>query len=281
VRTVNIDLPWASRIRLVNLGDAHVGHVNCREDLLKDVVSLVMADENAYIIDYGDAIDAINLQDKRFTPSELASWMTVADLSDIAKAEVARYVSFLKPAADAGRILARLKGNHEDVLSKIFERDVYNEINDALSLPQDRRLGVDGFVRLHIADNQQPSLTTKRKSATRTGSKQAWTVTAYIHHGYVGGRLSGAKALALQRLPSAFRADIYAMAHSHDKITLAKQMVTADGPQQIVMLNTGSFLDTYSDGTETYGERKGMYPAELGPVEVWLYPDTRKMKMVT
>ena len=277
MRTVTIDLPWTSRIRLVFLGDEHVGHIACQEGLLKDCIGAVMADDAAYIIGLGDAIDAINMQDKRFNPGELAPWMSVADLVDIAKAETQRYADIVRPAKD--RILARLSGNHEDTLSRIFERDVYGSINDALDIPQERRLGIDGFVRLRIGDTRGETYQHPNRSR-RGGSRQAWTVTCYVHHGYAGGRLAGAKALALGRLPAAFRADIYAMGHSHTKVTMPGMVVTADGPQQLAMVNSGSFLKAYAEGSETYAERKGYYPQDLGPVEVWLYPEERKMRMI-
>jgi hypothetical protein len=164
VRTVNLDIPWASRIRLVFLGDEHVGHRNCQEGLLGETIGAVMADENAYIIGLGDSIDAINMQDKRFSPGELASWVSIGDLVDLARAETQRYAEIVRPAA--GRMLARLEGNHEATLSRVFERDVYGGINEALGLPRERCLGYDGFVRLRIADNASPAY--KRRRGNRS-----------------------------------------------------------------------------------------------------------------
>jgi hypothetical protein len=279
MRTVNIDLPWASRLDLVFIGDVHTGNVGCQEKLLSDTVGAVMAREHAYIVDLGDSIDAINMQDKRFDPSELASWMSIADLVDIARSETERYADIMRPAKD--RILARLRGNHEEVLSRHFERDVYGALNAAIGVPDERCLGVDGFLRLRIADNESPKFARKRPSGSKGGSRQAWNITCYIHHGtgHVGkGRLAGAHALGLERLSKSFRAEIYAVGHGHYKMPLHDVMATAEGPVQIIKLETGSFLGSYKEGVETYAERGGMYPRDLGPIEVWLYPETREMR---
>jgi predicted phosphodiesterase len=269
MRTVSIEIPWAPCIRLVLMGDAHVGHAGCQEELLRDTVASVSADESAYLLDLGDSIDAINRDDKRFSPQELAGWMTIADLVDIARTETERYANLVRPAAS--HLLTRLKGNHEATLCRYYGRDVYAELNRAVGLPPGRALGICGFLRLLI----------RERYATRKGSRRAWERTLFLHHGNAGGRLMGAKALALERLPMSFHADIYAMGHSHTKLTSIKERITPDGPEQVALVNVGSFLRSYQQDQESYAEVKLLSPQGIGPVEVWLYPDERRMLLVT
>jgi len=268
--TARITLPLVPRIRLVLMGDAHVGNAGCREDLLRATIGAVMADEYSYLIDVGDTVDAINMADKRFDPSQLAEWMTIGDLVDIARAEVDRYLEIVGPAK--GRILALCRGNHEDTLSRIAERDVYREIAEGLGLPPGRRLGYGGFLQLRIAD---------RRGRKAGGSRQAWIVTIFCHHGHDGGRLWGSKALSLERLMGRFWADIYVLGHSHTKFGGRMSVVTPEGQKDVALINVGAFLQPYQQGKKGgYAERKLLYPQGLGPVEVWLYPEERQMRIV-
>jgi len=269
---VKIDLPWAKRIRLIFISDEHIGNAESDEKLLSDSVQSLTMDEHSYAIFLGDAIDAINVQDKRFNPRSLAHWLTVGDLVDLAEAEVTHYAELVRTAS--GRTLARLKGNHEDALARYYERDVYRELCNACEVPEERRLGYCGFVRLRIAD------TSGKVFTRRKGSRRAWNVDLFLHHGHVGGRLMGAKALALERLPMSFRADIYAMGHSHTKLAAMKRVIAYEGTRQIALVNSGAFLRVYQSGAETYAEARLLYPQELGPVEVWLFPEDRRMRLV-
>lgn len=274
MRVARVTLPWRPRIRLVFSGDEHVGNRECDEQLLQATVAAIAADEDAYLIGLGDTIDAINWHDKRFEPNQLADWMTIGDLADIARAETARYAEIMRPVR--GRILALCQGNHEEALGHYAERDVYRDISEALGVPPDRRLGFGGFLQIRIADRRGKQY----ESGEKRGSRNAWNLTLFCHHGYANGRLAGAKMLALERLPFSFRADIYAMGHSHLKAGMVKRLVGPNGAQDMALLNVGAYLTPYGGGVDGYAERKLLYPQGAGPVEVWLYPETREMKIV-
>jgi hypothetical protein len=252
-------------VRLVFHGDAHIGAGLTDEKLLRDVAaSLGM--ENTYWLDLGDRCEFINPSDRRFDPAALASWIKVRDLADLAACQTTRYAEIFKPYI--GTCLAGLSGNHELTLSRKYERDIYAEANAKLGLAPERCLGYSGFVRLRIY---------RKKTAN------PWSLTIYISHGFGGGWLAGAKALRLERLPMAFNADIYAQGHSHTKMAFCKRRVGIGSrsntirEQPYALVNVGAYMRGELGG---YAEEHQYYPQGLGPVEVWLYPQTQEMKIV-
>ncbi len=274
MKTAKIILPWCSRLRLVFSGDAHMGNRGSDEGLLRATVGNVLNDDHAYWIDLGDALDAINMHDKRFDPAQLPEWMNIYDLVDIAGAEIARYAEIVAPLGK--RILAVCEGNHEETLGRVWERNIYRELAEAMGVPDERRLGSGGFIDLNITDRRGKAY----QDGSRTGSRKSWQIIIFCHHGNGGGRLMGAKALSLERLPFAFEADIYAVGHTHSKLAFTKHVITSRGAREMAMINVGSYVAPYQGGSDGYAERKLLYPQGLGPVEVWLYPEERSMKLV-
>jgi hypothetical protein len=260
VETAEVTLTASSRrdpIKIVFLGDLHLGNAATDEKLIEQAAKRLRA-KDTYWVDLGDACDFINMSDPRFDPRGLPDWVAVGDLADLPRAQVARYAELFQPVAD--KCLARLCGNHEDVLSRHYERDVYGELNRSIGLPSDRALGYSGFLRLRVA---------------RKGMSDCWTLTCFLHHGAGGGALAGSKALRLERLPASYQADIYAVGHTHTKMVLFKRRLGIDTKRMrlkerpLVMLNVGAWMRAEGAG---YAERAGLYPQGLGPVELWLWP---------
>ena len=258
---------WYGPVVLVLLGDLHLGAANVDEKLVQEVATRLTGD-NVYWVDLGDSIDAINMRDPRFDPRMLPEWVDLADLIDIPKAQTIRYKHYFGKLG--ANCLARLYGNHEMVLQKYSERDIYTALNNAIDLPVDRALGFSGFIRLRF-----------RRMANGKVS-ETWTQVIYVHHGASNGKLAGGKALNLERLSLGWSADIYAVGHSHTKLALQKVTVgvqprkNALRYKQQIMINVGSFMD----GTTGYAERKGLYPQALGPIELHFYPDREEIKIV-
>jgi len=251
---IHITVPSRSDcIKLVFLGDLHLGHAQTDEGLIRQVAER-LGEKYTYWIDLGDACDFINLRDPRFDPGGLPDWIGVEDLADLPAAQIVRYRDIFGRLGDT--CLVRLAGNHEDSIRRHYERDVYRELNAAVGLYDEprsfelaagtRALDYSGFVRLRMYRGGGMS-----KGPPRGPT---WTLTLFVHHGAGGGQLAGAKALRLERLPLAFDADIYAVGHTHTKLTLQKRLVGL-GP-------------------------RGLYPQGLGPIEVWLYPDKKKLRVI-
>lgn len=263
---------WDGCFKLVLLGDLHLGNANTDEALIESV-SQRLKEQGTYWLDLGDAIDAINMQDPRFDPTALPEWVGVKDLGDLPKCQIDRYYHYLGQRIET--CLCRLEGNHEYQLHRHYERDIYREINHRVSLPDERALGVCGFLRLRFRD--------------RHGSGKianTWTQTLFLHHGSGGGKRAGSKAGNLELLPMAFEADIYAVGHTHTKLTLSKRVMAMEPKRggivekQQILVNVGAFMRGFRDGEASYAERALMYPQDLGPIELWFYPSRQEIKII-
>ena len=260
---------WAGPVRLVLTGDEHLGNAATDETLVEKTTRLLEGD-NVYWIDLGDAIDAINMRDPRFDPRSLPDWIGIADLVDLPAAQVARYRHWF--GRFGHNCLARLRGNHEEALQHHFERDIYAELNRAIELPPERALGYSGFVRLRF----------RKRGGSQDRILDTWTQTLYIHHGYVGGKLIGAKAIALERLPASWDADVYAMGHSHTRLAFAEPRFGVSSKKLEIVSRRQIFVNvgSYMTGLGGYAERKGYRPQEPGPVELLFYPSERHIQII-
>lgn len=270
MRAVDIRLDVESRtepVKLVFLGDLHLGNAGTDEELVKQVAKR-LEEPGTYWVDLGDACDFINVRDPRFDPTALPGWVEVCDLADLPSAQSRRYADIFKPVMST--CLVRLCGNHEGTICQKYERDIYTELNRLVGLPRERALGFGGFVHLRVY---------------RQGSC-SWTLTLFLHHGAGGGQLAGAKALRLERLPMAFEADVFAVGHTHTKLVLQKRRVGLNPrgtkliDKPLIMVNVGAFMRAYTAQHDGYAERKMLYPQGLGPVELWIWPDKKDIKVV-
>lgn len=244
-------------IELVFLGDVHIGNGQCDEELVAKTVKRLQR-PNTYWIDLGDCCDFIAMRDPRFDLRELPEWLQGVDaLTDVIDCQLDRFKQLFEPVRH--NCIARIHGNHEETMRIKGERDVYGNLNKWFDLPQDRILGMSGFIRLKL----------------KRGDKTAWSLTVWVHHGNGGGKLAGGKALNLERLPMAFDADIYAVGHTHTKLFLDKRIVgmrsrgTKLEDKPLILINSGAFTRGEQGG---YAERSLLYPQGLGPVEVWFWP---------
>ena len=174
---------------IIPIGDIHIGAAGCDEDLLRDTVKFIKSKRNAYWIGMGDYIDAINMSDPRFDAKTLAPWIKMVNLADLAGAQLERFIEILSPIAD--KCLCMLTGNHEDVIKKYYERDVYSEIVTRIKLaggfPQDHQMKLDYYGWLRLSFHS--------KEGAEPGSRTT-AIDLNLHHGFGGGKLAGAKALA-------------------------------------------------------------------------------------
>ena len=258
---------WYEPTVLVPLGDLHLGASNVDEDLVEQVSQRIKA-PNTYWLDVGDSVDAINRSDPRFDPGMLPEWVEMADLIDLPKAQVTRYKHYFGHSGE--NCLARLQGNHELVLQRKYERNIYNELNRAIDLKPERALGYSGFIRLRFRYRSKGKVV------------QTWTKVIYISHGSSSGKLAGGKALNLERLALGWEADIYIVGHSHTKLVLQKRVLGVQPKKNVledkqkIMINVGAFMD----GTKGYAEWKGLYPQALGPVELHFLPSQKLIKVI-
>ena len=255
--------------RLVPIGDVHLGAAACDESRLVEVVKGIAADDRAYWVGLGDYAEFINLQDRRFDSRTLAPWIEVDDLADLAQAQRDRFLDITKLIA--GQCLGLAEGNHERWIYHKFERDIHSEIVNGVKQEAgkaaDFRLGLGYYGWLQLAFYFG--------SDKKGGSA---IINVNIHHGFVGGRLDGAKALNMQRWLWNHDADLVLFGHSHNAMTQIAQVEGIDRAgrhyEQVRRGGyCGSFLRTInSDGPCTYSEEKGYMPLPVAGIEILLRP---------
>lgn len=288
MKTTNIKITYPSRsdcIKFVFIGDVHIGNSSCDEKLISDVVDRIARSDNMFWFDMGDRCDFVNMSDKRFDPASMPDWIGLRDLSDLATAQVNRFYHHFGKISE--KCLGAVSGNHEKEIKKRFETDVYARINNKMELNRESKLFETKGGRILDVAGIARVILQRVLAETKKHCNDSWTLDVFLHHGYVGGRMSGSKVGALELLPMSFKADIYALAHSHTKIAFSKPRIglrhstsKAIETVPLVFINTGSFLRSYTEDKVNYAEEKLLYPQSLGPVELWIYPDSKEIKIV-
>lgn len=253
------DCSRGDEFRLYPLADAHVGASDCDEKRLAQFVQTVKNDDNGYWLDLGDSCEFINRNDKRFSVEQLADWMTLAHMADIAKAQRDRYLDIVRPIAD--KCLGLVLGNHELVIRQRYERDVHLEIVNAIKqwqgLDADEPLsfGVTGWLVLLFS---------------RAGTKHSSsTIRISLHHGFVGGKLMGAKALNMQRWLWSHECDLALMGHCHVVEVQPEWVEAVRGTKIVKLKRVGAFCGSFKGmphHADTYVQHRGFFPQ--GPANV-------------
>jgi predicted phosphodiesterase len=259
---------------LYAIGDVHIGAAACNEKLLRQTVKRIEADDNARWVGVGDYCEWINQKDPRFSAGTLAKWIDIDDLVDLAKAQRDHFLGIVRPIAS--KCLALVCGNHETALQRHFERDVYSEIvsgvKESGGFDADHKLAV-GFYGWLILKFY--------RSKTRHRST---TIKINLHHGFVGGRLAGAKALNMQRWLWTHDADLVIFGHSHNTASQIEQVESVDKSGKLVQrirrgVYAGTYLETVSvDGPPSYSEVKGYFPTPTGSPEIVLRPGAKDIR---
>lgn len=256
--------------RIYPLGDIHIGVKACDEKLFMQTVKEVADDPCAYWIGMGDYLDAVNRTDPRFDPSILPDWMTMADLSDIVDAQLRRFGEMIEPIAS--KCLGLLCGNHESAITRHYERDAYREVVRLVKalggFGQDHKLalGYYGWLALSFFYSDK-----------RTGGSRQFKLN--LHHGFGGGKLSGSKALNLERWLWTHEADLVIFGHTHSRLSGPVGVEYLDRGNKVRIkerkgVYSGTFLrgNTPEHDANTYPEVKGMLPMAHGHIMVEIVP---------
>jgi len=265
--------------RIFPLGDMHLAASACDEKRLRAIVKRIKKDKRCYWIGMGDYCDWINVQDKRWDAEVMADWIEVADLADLGTAQRERFMEIMSPIAD--RCLALVEGNHEITIKKRTERDVFSEIvagmKDAAGLKTTDQLGVGVYGWLQLVFH-------RAKARERTTY-----ININLHHGFVAGKLAGAKALNMQRWLWTHDCDICFMGHSHNTGIQPEGVETIDRAGNVRIETrrgafTGTFLSTFNGGPATYSEERGYFPLPIGGVMAELRPgrenDAERIRLI-
>ena len=285
MRTLVKRFPYMANksFNLYPIGDIHLGSAGCDEELLEKTVKQIASDPDGRVVLMGDMIDGIGRAngDKRNRNKTLATWARqVEDEDELFEAEVAKAVEVLSPIAD--KLLAVVCGNHEDDVERHGHGNVYWQIVDRLAVigghkAQDIALGYDGFIPIRF-DRQ-----------VKDNKPHVWTLTLFVHHGFGGGKMPGAKALNLWHMLGTYDADIVLVGHTHDHVYTEREIVSPGNgtPKQKTRVGVvcGSFLKGYIEPSkrgrprEMYSERFGMPVLRTGHPVITIDPGREKFSV--
>ena len=270
MRTITKRIEYTSRsdvFRIVPISDVHLGNVACDEKLLKATVQSIADDPFSYWIGGGDYCEFIKRRDWRWDPEVISDWLFGEP--DVAAQQIKRARDYLLPIAD--KCLGLVKGNHEDDILRKWEHDVYATLVEALA-PNGKqpqiRLGFSGFIVLRF---------TRMVNGTKGTT---WTLPIFATHGWWGGRLYGNGALNLEKVFGWVDAQIVLAGHDHKKraFPISRIKPSRSGKVEKVdgfCCSCGSFLDMAK-----YAEYKGYRPLPVGPLEIFVTPDKREVRVV-
>jgi len=252
----------SSRFTVIPLGDVHLGNAACDEAMFKRAVERIAEDDSCYWLGMGDYADFINVTDPRFSADSLASWIKMAHISDLAKAQRDRFLDFVEPIA--GRCLGLVEGNHERAIKKHYERDIYSDLVSGIKERGEFEpdhplaLGVCGWLNLSFYMGAEKP-------------QRCRGIKVNVHHGFVGGRLAGAKALNMQRWLWSHDADLVIFGHSHNAEAQVEAIEAISGRRVIHKHRVGCFGGTFMNGA-AYAIEKGYFPTPKTYTEIRLRP---------
>jgi len=258
----------ADTFRLYPIGDVHLGNKAADENLFRSVVQTIAADENAYWVGMGDYCDFVNRSDPRFAPESLPRWVKMSHLADLAGAQRDRFLDIIEPIA--GKCLGLIEGNHERAIHKYYERSIYSDlligIKERGGFPVEHQLGFgySGWLILQFYRSEE-----KRRVSN---------VNINLHHGFVGGRLAGAKALNMQRWIWTHDADLVIFGHSHNTAVQAEAVESVRGSSVVHTKRLGMYSGTFMDGAARYAEERGYFPLPIMQPHVILRPGAKEQR---
>lgn len=243
--------------RLFPISDAHAGTKHCAEELIKRKVNEIKDDPNALWFGGGDLGEFISMNDSRFDIGIISDWVKP---DDIVESQRRWIVHLLEPIKD--KCLGLLEGNHEDSCRIHFHGDVHQHICEDLGVPN---LGYSAFIKLVFSRIDEKS-----------NSK---LILCHVQHGSGSCITIGAKLNKLQRQMLSFDADIYAMGHMHEILTITTPYLTLDKQNMIkqkvkVGAVTGSWVRAYTQNVRaSYAEKRSYPPTSLGAPIFTIRPD--------
>lgn len=286
MKTLNHVIEYTSRTDTFDLyfiGDIHLGAEACDEKLLAKTIAEIRDNPRAKVILMGDIIDGIGItgSDKRSDSRTLATWAraALAEDADIFLAERDMAVKVLTPIAP--KIVAWLSGNHETACEKHRGFNIYASMVDRVCEaagrnPADIMLGYEGFVRLSFRFTAPNSRGT------------CWQMIIYAHHGFGGGKLPGSHANNMFHLMGSYPADLHAIGHTHNMITVPRQITEAGNGKNTQSTThtrwgivTGSFLRAHLEPAKngkprnSYAQEKGLAPLPVNFPTVSVHPNSQ------
>ena len=235
-------------MKLIPLGDIHLGDPNCDVERLKGTIEYIRKSKDLVVLGMGDYINAAlkssvsDVYGSRLTPEE----------------EYEEIIELLEPIKD--KFLGLLTGNHEYRIQKDTSIDMTKMMASELDVPY---FGWGCFLKFSVGVN--PS---------HHGRNPSYTI--FATHGSSGATTESGRANAMKRLMFSNSADLFLMGHVHHMSPLivspyryydTRNKCLKEGKRYGVF--TGHFLNY----TGSYAEMKGYSPGKAGVPKIKLFGD--------
>ena len=252
-------------------GDTHIGTiVHDRSSFLEflEIVSQpydgIPARHN-YLVDHGDAIEAIAIDDKRYD----ARLCTDPRGTPFEQAE--EYINLLRPVRK--QIVIRLKGNHCHTLIKFGNLAEY--ISKELGVPYGTytarityRDHGGGLIFKHFATHGRKSITSTADDPKRRKANMELILKRHLRH-KAGDCLLMSKGHTHRLLVCEPDADLYLTDNGvaiEQRYTHSHRAAGYIHPDHRWYANTGSFYRLYAEDEDSYAERAEYDPLEIGAI---------------
>lgn len=261
-RKVTIELEKESDdILITPIGDIHIGNKGFNRNKFEKIIKRIAKGKNHYTLGIGDYVDNIGglgLTDKRWNPETTSrEFLTVEDQTDY-------FTKWWKKVAH--KSFGLHSGNHEwktisqQRFKKYFCTPVDNE-NPEINLYSNKYLGRIALIMIVVK---------YKKKVLRQFNILS------MHGGYSGMR-TGGNINRLEDIVSSFEGiDIALVGHSHKLWTTSLMVMGYDKyhnsfyERKIILANTGSFLESYSKGVDSYIEVSPRRSTKTGTITICL-----------
>jgi len=258
--THKIECPkWDEPIHIVPFGDVHRHAPMCNVKKWKRSLEKMKQLPNAYFLGMGDYDDLMSASERAAFTSPKFHESTRETLDDFAKSKtfaLAKELDFMR-----GRLIGLVGGNHFYPFQNGTDSDQL--LCDHLDCPY---LGVSAMIRLQFS--------------VKKGGGKGMSVDMWAHHGKGASRLIGGSINRVEQMREALHADVYLMGHDHRRAAVPLSIMELTSGRNGLHLKyrkqwlcrTGSFLNAYSDGEESYIVEACKGPVDLGYIVLTMTP---------
>ena len=245
------------KIKILPLGDLHIGDRNLDKKLLKETIQRIQDDPDCYCILLGDIVDnAIRTSIGDIYGADIPSPMD----------QLAEGVRIFEPIKD--KILGCVIGNHEERTARHTGIDITSLLCQQLGL----------------ADLYSPTSALIWLQIHKQGETHKSTYSIYCSHGMGNGRKPGSATNRMAEISEIIDCDCYLVGHTHKEIAFRQNFFRVDRTRGVVtevehlFVNTNAFLKYEG----SYGER-GLFTPGARKVPVLLFESkhaTRRVEAV-
>lgn len=240
--------PLDGPITIIPISDAHLGSLMCNKKKILETIELILNNDNVYTILMGDQLE---------TATKQSVGLGVYEEEMNLEEQIATAYAYLKPLADAGKILGALTGNHEMRVAYTTSLNPTKLLAQQLGIPY---LGYQAYISLRVGT-------------------QVYSI--FAHHGTGGGSTPAGKLNAVRKLNRVAMADVYLSGHTHarlydyDVIMNINHTTGEIEPIKRHYATCGSFLEYWGG----YAEMKLLPPTSTGVVAISFDPEEKNVEV--